>query len=165
MPQANAGCQFDHAGTSYYLPRLTEGDKDRWHVWCNAYARRQLAKDRAAVEEGWVDYADYALRAKLTQDRLDSGYYHYDEPGGQAFLSVDRAFVALVWVCMARHDPAITLAQVQRLAEQLGPQLGKHWAEANANPTQPGGSPGKDSPKSNPEPGASSASDSSATTG
>ena len=137
-----SGASFEHKGESYFIPRIVDADKDRWHVYCNAFVRKQRAKDRRAVEEGWLDYGEYKLSADETQDRLDSGYYHYDERGGRAMLANDYLFVALVWICIARHDPSVTEAKFRAIASEVGPALGKCFADAN--PTQPAGSAGED---------------------
>lgn len=159
-----AGSSFDVNGKTYPIPSLTVGIKDRWHVYCNAYARAQVAKDRRAVEEGWLDYAEFKARADETQDRLDSGYYHHDERGGRAMLAADYTFIALVWMCTASVNPKVTEEEFRKAAALYGPDLGKRFAEANASPTQPAGSAGGDSQQLSKDSGTKSDGDSSAST-
>jgi hypothetical protein len=136
MSEVRHGASFEYRGKGYILPRIDRGDKKQWLIWCNAFARRQLAQDRLAVQYGWLDYAEFQQAESEIQDKCATRYYHFDARGAIAMLENTEAYTALAWICLSRVQPELTLAFVTEMIGEMGmAAFSELWREANANPT------------------------------
>lgn len=135
MSEVRHGASFEFRGKGYLLPRIDRGDKKRWLIWCNAFARRNLAQDRQAVEWGWLDYGEFQIAASEIQDKCATQHYHFDSRGAIAMLDQPEAYAALVWICLSRVQPELTLEFVTDMIRDMGASaVAELWREANANP-------------------------------
>ena len=138
MSLAAPGYQFDHDGKTYYLPRIIQGDRRRWQVWANAYALREAEANRAAVDAGWINEQQYAQLLDATHRKITAGKYHPQLEDGAEIIATEDGYTAWVWTVMARHDPRLTLAEVQKLIASVGArQFLEHWKLAQADPNPP----------------------------
>lgn len=148
------GAYLTAGGRSYFLPRLTQGDKGLFHAWANAQALADLRALEPLVgpargeptPDRPLTAAEYARAWDQTTARVTSGFYAFHEPGGIQRRVTELGMTYLCFLALRRHDPDVTWAEVEALAERHGAALADAFAEANADPNPPAPASGRGTP-------------------
>ena len=150
MAAVSPGYQFDHAGKTWTLPRQTIGDKKAWMLWAGAKAIANARDHQSAVDQGWMTDADYADLIETTKRRVVAGKYHPDIENELRWT--DEGFAMSMLICMRRHDPRLTLSDVQKLIASLGPEETLSiWKLANTDPNRSAPPEGGATPNTTPD--------------
>lgn len=135
---AASGAAFNFRGKEYFLPRLCDDDRDEFLVWCNAQALAAHWKLQAMVHEGVLTPMQWAEDRSLTDQRIKTGYFHLDEPGGSGFFFARAGMMRLVWICLKRRDPTTPIDVVRDMIAANGEEwVRQQYHAANADPTVP----------------------------
>lgn len=136
------GAAFSFQGKEYFLPRLTQGDRKAFRLWCAAAAMNEVAEMEPLVKSGAMANDRYQNLYAVTMGRVTSGYYWWDEQGGMLFRGTEEGFVNLCLICFRRHDPKVKEDDVRAMSRTVNPVsrrtlLDEQYGIANADPTAP----------------------------
>ncbi len=119
---------------------------DEWKSWRESVARRNLVAARRQLlgdetltpEEREGSAAVYEDLARITSERIDTGYYSWEKPGTAEQLRSVEGMVRFMWLLVKERHPHVTTAYVEKLL-RAEPEAFKSAVEECVRRARPNG--------------------------